>query len=64
MIQEKKNTDLTDIKDIKVAFIYDNQDKKISLISNSELGSSRIKAISQNNIAVGWFEERKKILSR
>ncbi|HIE4221702.1 TPA: hypothetical protein ACXM5E_003690, partial [Proteus mirabilis] len=56
----KKNTDLTDIKDIKVAFIYDNQDKKISLISNSELGSSRIKAISQNNIAVGWFEERKK----
>ncbi len=51
---------MTDIKDIKVAFIYDNQDKKISLISNSELGSSRIKAISQNNIAVGWFEERKK----
>ncbi len=55
-----KNTDLQGIGDIKVAFIYDNQDKKISLISNSELGSSRIKAISQNNIAVGWFEERKK----
>ncbi len=48
------------LDDIKVAFIYDPQNKKINFISNSEYGSSRINAISQNNIAVGWFEERKK----
>ncbi|MBS3827352.1 hypothetical protein KEP42_06790, partial [Proteus mirabilis] len=48
------------LDDIKVAFIYDHQNKKINFISNSEYGSSRINAISQNNIAVGWFEERKK----
>ncbi|MDC5927644.1 autotransporter domain-containing protein [Proteus mirabilis] len=49
-----------DLRGIKVAFIYDHQNKKINFISNSEYGSSRINAISQNNIAVGWFEERKK----
>ncbi len=48
------------LDNIKVAFIYDPQNKKINFISNSEYGSSRINAISQNNIAVGWFEERKK----
>ncbi|MBI6528085.1 DUF4573 domain-containing protein [Proteus vulgaris] len=47
-------------KDIKIAFIYDNENKKINFISTSEYGSSRINAISKNNIAVGWYEERKK----
>lgn len=51
-----------DLRGIKVAFIYDHQNKKINFISNSEYGSSRINAISQNNIAVGWFEERKKVI--
>ncbi|HEM7578012.1 TPA: hypothetical protein U2J86_005064, partial [Serratia marcescens] len=46
------------ISESKSAFIYDSVNKTINFISKSEHGDAKINAMSKNNIAVGWLEER------
>ena len=47
--------EVTDNK-VKVAFIYDTSKDVVNMISKSDYGSSRINAVSHNDIFVGWEE--------
>ncbi|WP_368911620.1 hypothetical protein, partial [Proteus vulgaris] len=46
------------ISESKSAFIYDSTNNTINYISKSEYGDAKINAMSKNNIAVGWLEDR------
>ncbi|MEZ2794168.1 autotransporter domain-containing protein [Proteus terrae] len=48
------------ISESKPAFIYDSINNTINFISKSEYGDAKINAMSKNNIAVGWLEDRVK----
>ncbi|WP_228766705.1 MULTISPECIES: autotransporter domain-containing protein [Proteus] len=48
------------ISESKPAFIYDSINNTINFISKSEHGDAKINAMSKNNIAVGWLEDRVK----
>ncbi|MFB0771888.1 hypothetical protein, partial [Proteus cibi] len=43
---------------VRLAFLYDQSNDDIKIISNSDYGSSRINQLSKNDIAVGWIESR------
>ncbi|MDO5405059.1 MAG: autotransporter domain-containing protein [Proteus sp. (in: enterobacteria)] len=44
--------------DVRLAFLYDQSNDDVKIISNSDYGSSRINQLSKNDIAVGWIESR------
>ncbi|WP_249718605.1 autotransporter domain-containing protein [Proteus faecis] len=43
---------------VRLAFLYDQSNDDVKIISNSDYGSSRINQLSKNDIAVGWIESR------
>ncbi|MEQ5348309.1 hypothetical protein ACNARU_13365 [Proteus sp. WDL240414] len=62
LLRDSKNESNTNI-----AFVYHTDNDKLMTLTSSNFGSSKINAVSKNNIFIGWYESwdnNKKILYR
>ncbi|WP_265576098.1 autotransporter domain-containing protein [Proteus sp. CD3] len=62
LLRDSKNESNTNI-----AFVYHTANDKLMTLTSSNFGSSKINAVSKNNIFIGWYEswdDNKKILFR